>query len=62
MSKTRDRIGNNGPVQQVYMPNGKLVFQTTMPEMMYSEETARSMNSAGYTVKMNGKKWPGRRK
>lgn len=42
--------------QQVYMPNGKLIFEETNPAVLYDMETLHSMVDAGYTVKIDDKK------
>lgn len=42
--------------QQIYMPNGHLIFEETNPQVLYDMETLRSMVDAGYTVKIDDKK------
>lgn len=42
--------------QQVYMPNGHLIFQSEDPRMHYPPEILQQMSAAGYTVKLDGKK------
>lgn len=42
--------------QQVYMPNGHLIFEETNPQVLYDMETLRSMVDAGYIVKIDDKK------
>lgn len=42
--------------QQVYMPNGKLIFEETNPAVLYDMETLRSMIEAGYIVKVDDKR------
>lgn len=42
--------------QQIYMPNGHLIFEETNPQVLYDMETLRSMVDAGYIVKIDDKK------
>ena len=42
--------------QQVYMPNGHLIFESEDPRMQYPPEILNQMAAAGYTVKLDGKK------
>ncbi|MBO4543556.1 MAG: hypothetical protein J5725_10300 [Bacteroidales bacterium] len=42
--------------QQVYMPNGHLIFETDKPHLMYDERIIKMMLEQGYIVKMDGKK------
>lgn len=42
--------------QQIYMPTGMLIFESDDKETQYDEKTLRSMVSAGYAVRIDGKK------
>lgn len=48
--------------QKVFGKNGKCVFETDRPEMMYSPAVALQMQKAGYRVTMDDKAWPSRRR
>lgn len=41
--------------QQVYMPNGHLIFDSSDPRVQYKSETLQSMITSGYLVKIDGK-------
>lgn len=49
-------------LQEVFDRDGKRVFHTEIPEVMYSKEIAKSMREGGFIVKMDGKVWPTVRK
>lgn len=55
-------MNHNEHWQEVFFPNGKLAFSTNDPKVMYTDDTLRSMVSAGYIVKVDGKRWRGARK
>ena len=42
--------------QEVFMPNGKLIFSTENESLMYDKHTVQSMLKNGYMVKVDGKK------
>lgn len=42
--------------QQIFMPNGHLIFEETNPEVLYDMETLHDMVEAGYIVKIDDKK------
>lgn len=42
--------------QEVFMPNGHLIFSTEKKELMYDDRLVQSMLKNGYIVKMDGKK------
>ena len=42
--------------QEVYMPNGHLIFETDKPQLMYDDRIIKLMLEKGYVVKMDGKK------
>lgn len=43
--------------QEVYMPNGHKIFESSNPAVQYPPETLRSMDESGYKVKVDGKVW-----
>ena len=47
--------------QEVFMPNGHLIFSTEDESLMYDEKTMQSMIKNGYTVKIDGKKKRGKK-
>lgn len=42
--------------QEVFMPNGHLIFSTDKKELMYDDALVKSMLKNGYIVKIDGKK------
>lgn len=42
--------------QEVYMPDGRLVFKTDNERLMYDDRIVQSMLRNGYTVKVDGRK------
>lgn len=48
--------------QQIYMPNGHLIFEETNEAVLYDMATLRQMVEAGYIVKVDDKKLRKRKK
>lgn len=48
--------------QRVFGKDGKCIFETQWPEMMYPPAIALQMAKSGYRVTMDGKPWPVRRR
>ena len=42
--------------QEVYMPDGRLIFSTDKEHLMYDDRLVQSMLKNGYTVKVDGRK------
>lgn len=46
--------------QEIFTRGGMRIFSESDPRVLYDEQTLRSMTAAGYTVKVDGKKFRGR--
>lgn len=45
--------------QEIFTRSGMRIFSESDPRVLYDERTLRSMIAAGYTVKVDGKKFRG---
>lgn len=46
--------------QEIFTRGGMRIFSESDPRVLYDEQTLRSMTAAGYTVKVDGKKFRGK--